>query len=107
MPPKSENSPWKLLSTNVAENGACMLPEAVPLAVVTVPVKVFCPENVPVPVARLMMIVTVPTVVPAKAPVNASPKISFMINTLPTRLVVMMVTPVCAKLPLPGKTDDA
>lgn len=107
VPPKSEYSPWKLLPTNVAENGACTVPEAVPPDVVTVPVKLFSPENVPVPVDVLMMIVTVPTVVPVKAPVNASPKVSFMINALPAWLVVMLVTPVCTKLPFPGRTDDA
>ncbi len=32
---------------------ACKVPEAVPEDVVTVPVKVFWPENVPVPVIRL------------------------------------------------------
>ncbi len=56
-----------------------MVPETVPEGVVTVPVKVFCPENVPVFVVRLIMIVVVPTVVPWKAPVNTRPKFSCMI----------------------------
>ena len=84
VPPKSENQPWKLLPANVATNGDRIVPEAVPAAVVTVPVKVFTPKNIPAPVARLTMIVTVPTVVPVKAPVNASPKVSCVISILPT-----------------------
>ena len=80
VPPKSENLPWKLFPTNEAANGDCTVPEAVPVAVVTVPVKEFTPKNIPVPVDRLTMIVTFPIVVPVKVPENASPKVSCVIK---------------------------
>jgi len=52
--------PWKLLVLNVAANGTNMVPEAEPDGLDTVPVNVFCPKNIPLPVEVLTIIVTAP-----------------------------------------------
>ncbi len=61
-----------------------MVPEALPDEVVTVPVNVFCPKNIPLPVDVLTTMVTVPVVSPLNAPVKQRPKFSVVITKLPT-----------------------
>jgi len=60
VPPYSVYWPWKLLVLNVAANGTNMVPEAEPDGLDTVPVNVFCPKNIPLPVEVLTIIVTAP-----------------------------------------------
>ncbi len=91
VPPYSVYGPWKVPPLNVAENGDSMVPEEVPDEVVTVPVNVFCPKNIPLPVERLTMIMTLPWVTPLKAPVKQRPKFSVVIKNPSTLLVTTLV----------------
>ena len=60
VPPTSVYEPWNWPLLNVAANGTNIVPEEVPDDVVTAPVNVFCPKNIPLPVDRLTTIVTEP-----------------------------------------------
>ena len=98
----------KAPAENEAANGESIVPGAVvPDEVVIVPVNVFCPKKTPLPVERLTMMVTVPCVVPLKAPVKQSPKVSTVIPNPSTVLVLRTVGGPVGEKVLPWAVEHA